>query len=322
MAYALVDEKLQNVQEPLREAPAAQAEALLVKHEVTAESAGGSVANTMVAYEAYSGNPTRMFYTVGRDRRGQVFMNSTGAHLGRPQIEDDRPTGFCVLAIGDNGAIEDEITIYGAAKDTQIPQEERRSLNSDLVMTNINTMRDQQAAEQVTELLKHLNRNGIFALRLSGAHDLLASADVAQGVINALPRQPQIVFGNTAEVTNITGSSDSLQALRFILPESRIFILTRGSEDILLRYEDEISHIPYAIAEKVVDVTGAGDQLMGVTLGELMQSDYAGWQRTDIERAIKIGTVAASYVVGTFDSRLDPSTLQAIKRRGDDNYAK
>jgi sugar/nucleoside kinase (ribokinase family) len=310
VGYALVDRKIRVPPEALRTIGYADPD----DPSTVVQRAGGSLPTTMAAYERYSGHPTRLFYGVGDDPRGKLFSSETGAALGPPQVVEDR-TGFYTVTLNEQtGEPLHEVTIFGAALQVKVPPEERNESNG-LVVSNVNTLGHPSVYEQTTALLEQLDRRkGVFAFRLSGAHNVLASPEEARKVVGSLPVAPDIVFGNTAEAENLLGHDEYEQAVRQILPSSRVLILTRGSKEIIIRFEDMVSRLPIVSTEKVIDVTGAGDHLMGVTLGQLMQLEPRLWTLAEVERAVTIGAIAASKVIQTMDSRLSREELRAIRK--------
>ena len=276
------------------------------------ESAGGSVANTMSAFKKYSGLPARLHYAVANDRLGNRFISQTAQYLGAPQIREGN-SGFCLMSIGPEGEIMDEVTSYGVSSTVLITDHEKANSKSDMVISNVNSLRHASIYDQTVHLLDNLDKKkGIFAFRLSGAHDLFATGTEAREVIDSLPKQPDIVFGNDEEMKNLGETQDGSQALSKILPDTRIFVMTRGAREVLIRFEDTVYTLPTVKAENVVDVTGAGDHLMGVALGSLALKTYGEWTQSDVINSVFLGALAASRVIQTPESRLTHTELEEV----------
>ncbi len=275
--------------------------------------AGGSVANTLVAYQRRSQAPARLYYSIGDDSRGELFYEQTGAQMGSPQVVDNAETGYCVLNLDDEGNIFDEITLDGAAAAVSIPCEDLRDPDNGMVISNVNTLRNPDVLTQTSALLQALDRRqGVFAFRLSGAHSLLASQQEARAVIEDLPATPDIVFGNTAEIENLLDTDDAAQGMSMILPDARVMFITDGGRKILIRYEGDTLALQPPTADTVRDVSGAGDHFMGVTLAEMMQRPPAEWSADFVLKAASLGTQASALVLKSMDSRLPGETLRQL----------
>lgn len=304
IGFALVDEKLINNASELPAPNYEEAERFLLKQKDVHRSAGGSVANTMVAFGESSGYTTRLYYKIADDQRGNVFYKETGADLGEPQVSEEGYTGFCVISLNSMGEIVDEITLYGVAQDVEIPRGEISDTTNHLVVANFNSLRIPRVMERVDELLKKTldRKRGLFAFRLSGAHASMADQEDVTTVINSLPRIPEVVFANDHEVKSLIGN-DRLMDIGDVLPDTRLLVVTRSCKDLIVRFEDTITTIPAGSVKNVVDVTGAGDQLMGVTLARLLEKSYGDWTMKHVQRAVSLGTRAAAEIVQMTYSR-------------------
>jgi len=316
MGYALVDYK-QTLAEKIAFDDQAAAE-FINEAAGLHVCAGGSVANTLVAYQRYSQSPARLYYCIGNDKRGDLFYRQTGVLLGRPQVTDQAETGCCLLNLDREGNIFDEITLDGAAASVSIPTGELNDQNNGLVISNVNTLRNPAVLKQTVALLQGLNRRqGVFAFRLSGAHNVLASQQEARSAVENLPAVPDVAFGNTAEIKNLLDTRDASRGLELLLPDTRVMFITDGGDEILVRYEGDVFSLQPAAAD-VVDVSGAGDHFMGVTLAEMMRRPPAEWSSGHILKAAAAGMRAAAMVLGSLDSRLPQETLRQIGGSDDD----
>ncbi|HVV66499.1 MAG TPA: carbohydrate kinase family protein [Candidatus Saccharimonadales bacterium] len=313
LCYALVDHKVTTPRTELPEARFSAAESYLANIEnPIAPTAGGSVANTATIFSKYSEVPTRLYYRVGDDWRGRIFSQATGSDFGPPQIGTNEHTGICILALSDSGEIEDEITIYGAAESVTIPATEQNQIY-DIVFSNINTLRQPALRDHVSGLVHNLDRGkGMLAFRLSGAHSALADPNQAREALASIPRVPEICFGNDVEAANLTGETNHHKALMELLPDTRVLILTSRAASIAIRFEGETIALPVAKAKEVVDVTGAGDHFMGVTMGELVRYAYSDWTADLVKQAASKGIEAAAGAIRTTRSRLTTAELKAI----------
>lgn len=314
MGYALVDYKQRLAEEISFDDKAA---AQFIKESAHLHAcAGGSVANTLVAYQRYSQLPARLYYCVGDDKRGEFFYEQTGDQLGLPQIAGKDETGCCLLNLDDGGGIFDEITLDGAAASVTVPLEDLHHRDNTLVISNVNTLRNPSILDKTPALLQTLNRRrSVFALRLSGAHSLLATGREAKTTIEDLPAVPDVVFGNTAEIENIFDGIGTPIDLDHLLPKTRIIFVTDGGNKVLMRYEADTFSLQPETIDKVVDVSGAGDHFMGVTLAEMMRRPPAEWSSDFVLRAAGIGIKAAGLALSTMDSRLSREQLIQVGDR-------
>lgn len=305
VGFALVDEKIVGGG-ALPEPTLAAAESYLQGRDDVYRTAGGSVANTMVAFDAYAGHQSRLFYTVGDDMRGGAFRNQTAPALGPGCISESGHTGFCIIQLDEYGEIADEITLYGVSKQVVVPCEERTNRQNGMVLSNFNTMRHPDVRDQVGELLRHtLTPQGIFAFRLSGAHEDLVSRETAVATVAELPRVPDVIFANCHELTNLAGRSDD-EVMGNVFPDSRLLVATDGRNDVRIRWEGAVHTLPVIDSAKVIDTTGAGDQLMGAMLAYALERNYADWDIAHVMKTASLALAAAARIVRSRQSRFTP----------------
>lgn len=84
------------------------------------------------------------------------------------------------------------------------------------------------------------------------------------------------------ELRKYTGISDAESAIRSIVRENQLFILTLGSKGSMYRYNELTGTVP---TEKIkpIDTTGAGDAFFGTLLAEMENKKYT---RENIENAL------------------------------------
>ncbi len=108
-----------------------------------------------------------------------------------------------------------------------------------------------------------------------------------------------ISFMNDAEIRQLSGHSNLIQAGRWVLKRGpSLVIIKKGEHGVLCLWRKSIFLFPACLVEEVKDPTGAGDSFAGAFLGNLARHRRIG--EKEIKSAIAYGAVVASFNVQSF----------------------
>lgn len=313
LGFALVDEKV--ICGDFLPQSMAEVDGFMERNKPKFSGAGGSIANTMSNFATFAdGGQTRLFCSVGEDRRGLLFSGQTSTILGQPQIDRVKPTGVCVFNLSQKGSDPEEVTYYGAAESVSVPRGDVYEFRNNLFVTNINACKRPAVSGQVESILRRLDLDGgVFALRLSGA-TYVENTELLS-LVESFRHDPQVVFSNNEELEQIAGKSKLKEAMRVAFPNTRLLVVTLGGGGSMIRFEGEFIFIPpgNVSSDLVVDTTGAGDSYMGIMLGALFTKPYSEWVLEHVVDCARTGTYAASLVIQGLDSRLSEPQVRLAK---------
>lgn len=278
---------------------------------------GGSTANVLYAYSVFLDTRTKLFYSLGQDRRGEFFRRSTAQRLGEPQIQKGKNTGVCVFVFDENRHIVDFLSSYEAAEEVVVGKDEIKDNKNNLFVTDIFTLKCPSLAQQSGIIFDSLEEDhGIFALSLSGASQRSVKRDVLLGILSSFKRTPEIVFANKDELLYLRNGGALEDAVRKEFGDARLMVVTNGENGSYVRFEGKVFEIPpFNIpSSTVLDETGAGDAYMGIMLGALFNASFGEWDINHVLKAASTASFAASLVTQGINSRLTKDQINQAKK--------
>lgn len=128
-----------------------------------------------------------------------------------------------------------------------------------------------------------------------------------QGLVRNFDQNGKVTFGSLAdkrilglvdiykssleEIQAVTGLTDINSAIKAVHEHGvKIIIVTLGADGVAVFVEDTIHNVPAYKPEKIIDLTGAGDALIGGFLAEYVHGEDCSW-------CSYVGSAAASLVV-------------------------
>lgn len=129
-------------------------------------------------------------------------------------------------------------------------------------------------------------------------------------------KKVDISFMNDAEIRQLSGQSNLLQAARWLLKQGpSVVVVKKGEHGVLCVWGKRIFFYPAFLLEEVKDPTGAGDSFAGGFLGHLSRTASKIHEK-DLKNALVYGTVIASFNVQNFGlTRVAALTFPEIEAR-------
>ncbi|MGI9461446.1 MAG: adenosine kinase [Alphaproteobacteria bacterium] len=269
-------------------------------------SAGGSVGNTMATVAALTkifGGTTvassiEFHGMASHDHAAMVFEDSFAEHGGKARLYkiDKSHTGQCFCLIDETSGERTMLANLGSniyfhtkyldgdylAKTHLLFLEGYLFDNHDSKTAFTNIVKNKTLEQKIALTLSDhfcVNRHGTDFLAL-----------IKQGI--------DIVFANEAEIIALTNSDDFEAALLVAKDLAPLVIITRSEKGVMI-LEKEKSPLTISAKKniKVIDATGAGDQLAG---GFLFGYHY-GWSH---EKSARLGCHLAATIIGQVGARL------------------
>jgi sugar/nucleoside kinase (ribokinase family) len=271
------------------------------------ESSGGSAANTAVGIAALGGSVAFMG-KVRDDQLGKVFshdIRAAGVSFDVPPASSGPSTGLCMVMVHSDA--QRTMATYLGAGGYLNPDDidANACIEAKIVYVEgyLCGLPETEWTVSKASAACHL-QGGRFALSLSDPYwvDLKAAA------LGALLDDVDVLFGNTEEVTAMTGA-DLDHAIAELSHRCDIVAVTRGPLGSLIAHRGKVIEVPAEPADTVVDTTGAGDLFAAGFLYGLA-NDY------ELGECARLGSLAAAEVIGHLGARPQASLRQLAADAG------
>jgi sugar/nucleoside kinase (ribokinase family) len=251
---------------------------------------GGQAANT-AAWLALAGAPVVLVARVGEDVPGRTAVGELGA-LGvdtRVSIDDERPTGTCVVLVAADG----ERTMFpDAGANEALAQGD---LSDDLLVAGDHLhvagyalLRDGSRAAALSAIER------AHAAGMSVSVDPSSAALLSAGV-ERMGNGVGLLLPNELEATTLTGLDDPAAAARALTESFAEVVVTLGEAGALWTDGVELVRVDAERAE-LVDSTGAGDAFAAGLLAARLRGE-------GVEDALSAGCALAARAVATPGAR-------------------
>lgn len=259
------------------------------------QAAGGSAANTTVAFAALGGSA---FYgcRVGNDELGQIYLQglSEAGILTTPKSISEGVTGTCMVLVSPDSerTMHTYLGITAELSSDQIDFTALKTAKWLYIEGYLSTSDSARLA--VKEAREIAKANGVkIALTLS---DPAMVQYARQGLDELLDDGVDLLFCNEQEALMYTNTQDLEAALAALRLKSQMVVITLSEKGALIATQDE----QFNVAGRqvvAVDANGAGDAFAGAFL-------YALNANLGLQSAAELAILVSSQVVSQFGPRL------------------
>ncbi|MGH9246125.1 MAG: adenosine kinase [Acidimicrobiales bacterium] len=260
------------------------------------EASGGSVANTAVGVASFGGRAAYIG-KVRDDQLGRIFQHdirAIGVDFEVPLAPHGPPTGRCLIVVTPD-AERTMNTFLGIA--------------AILAPDDIDTEVIAQA--QITycegylwdvDIAKQAIRAAMDAAHSSGRKVALSLSDGfcvdrhRDEFRDLVAQRVDILLGNENEICSLYETDGCDDAVQRVRGRCELAFITRGPRGSVVVAGDDVHLVDSHPAEFIVDKTGAGDMYAAGVL-------YGLTHQYDVVTAAKLGSMAASEVIGHFGPR-------------------
>ncbi len=268
--------------------------------------AGGSAANT-IADIAQMGGAVAYACSLAEDELGSHYaedFNKLGIHLtGVPKSSDQ--TGLCLILVTPDGERTMK-TCLGASTQLSPSDIDEDAIAQSQWLYLEGYLLTGEATREASFHALDLARKHATKVAFSFSDGFLVEA-FGEHLRKIVKEYADLVFANEVEAAAYTGMRDPESSLNAILQDCDNVCVTCSDQGSYIHYQG-ITHFVPAFPTRAVDMTGAGDMYAaGVMYGLSTQADA--------ERAARLGSRTASYVVSQMGARLEDNlqeTVQAI----------
>lgn len=267
--------------------------------------AGGSAANTIVGI-AQMGGTVAYACSLSDDELGSHYAEDCerlGIHLtGKPKPGDQ--TGLCLILVTPDGERTMKTYLGASAQLSASDIDEEAIAQSQWVYMEGYLLAGDASREACFHALE-LARQHATPIAFTFSDGFLVDV-FGDHVRKIVKEYADLVFANELEAAAYTGMREPEASLNAILQDCDHACVTCSENGSYIHYNGATHFVP-AFPITAVDMTGAGDMYAAGVMYGLSAS-------ADPERAARLGSRTASYVVGQMGARLEEHDLQATAR--------
>ena len=266
--------------------------------------AGGSAANTIVGI-AQMGGAVVYTCSLAADDLGRHYA-ADFARLGIPLTSTLKPTaqtGLCLVLVTPDG--ERTMKTYLGASAQLSPEDIDAEMmaQSQWVYLEGYLLAGESTRAATFHALELARQHGTkVAFSFS---DGFLVANFGEHVQHIVTAYADLIFANELEAAAYTGRRDPQASLERIVQDCRNACVTCSENGSYIHYGGETCYV-HAFAAPPVDLTGAGDMYAAGVL-------YGLARHAAPERAARLGSRAASYVVRQMGARLPGNLLETVQ---------
>lgn len=260
------------------------------------EVSGGSCANTMAGLASFGGKGAYIG-VVGMDSLGDIFahdIGTLGLTYNTSRYFGPLETARCYIFITPDG--ERSMNTYlGACTELTIEHVDRILIQNSAVTHMEGYLFDKDPAKEAYFMAAKYARESDreVSLALSDSFCVERHKEDFQQLVKG---NIDILFGNERELMALFEVETADEAMKIAAETCKAVISTRGADGVVIAAQGQETFVPAPKIDKVVDSTGAGDQLGAGFL-------YGYTRGMDIEKCGQLGVKAAAEVISHIGPR-------------------
>jgi sugar/nucleoside kinase (ribokinase family) len=266
--------------------------------------AGGSAANTIVGI-AQMGGTVAYTCSLAADELGQHYAADFTRLAIRltSALKPALHTGVCLILVTPDGERTMKTSLGASAQLTPEDIDAEVMAQAQWVYLEGYLLAGDTTRAATFHALELARQHGTrIAFSFS---DGFLVANFGQHVKKIVTDYADLIFANELEAAAYTGMRDPQASLEKIVQDCANACVTCSENGSYIHYGGETCYVP-AFATQPVDLTGAGDMYAAGVL-------YGLSRQATPERAVQLGSRAASYVVRQMGARLPGTLLETVR---------
>ena len=260
--------------------------------------AGGSVANTMSGI-AYLKGSSSFIGKINSDNFGEIYKKSLeDINVKFPYIEkkEDLPTGAAIILITPDSE-RTMCTYLGISSHLSSNDiNENNIIDHELVFLE-GYLWDKGISEKMFKHAINIARKNKVKIAMS-LSDIFCVTRHKQDFYNLLKNDIDILIGNENEINELTNKKNLLDSVNQLKELNKLIVITRSEKGSIAIENNEIINCNSIKADKVLDLTGAGDLFAAGFLKEYLDN-------SDIKKCLETGSILASKIIQKIGARLN-----------------
>ena len=260
--------------------------------------AGGSVANTMSGI-AYLKGSSSFIGKINSDNFGEIYKKSLeDINVKFPYIEkkEDLPTGAAIILITPDSE-RTMCTYLGISSHLSSDDiNENNIIDHELVFLE-GYLWDKGISEKMFKHAINIARKNKVKIAMS-LSDIFCVTRHKQDFYNLLKNDIDILIGNENEINELANKKNLLDSVNQLKELNKLIVITRSEKGSIAIENNEIINCNSIKADKVLDLTGAGDLFAAGFLKEYLDN-------SDIKKCLETGSILASKIIQKIGARLN-----------------
>ncbi len=271
------------------------------------ETSGGSAANTMAGLASFGGKGA-LIAKVAEDKLGEVFQHdirSLGLQFDTQPLAVGPATGSCLILVTPDA--ERTMNTYLGASSELSPNDIDKELIASAQVTYLEGyLFDREQAKQAFSVAAEAAHNAGHRVALTLSDPFCVDRH-RHDFLGLVENHVDILFANEDEIKSLYMQESFDDAKSAVSDNCEIAVLTRGEKGALVVSKGKETFVESEKVEKVVDTTGAGDQLAAGFL-------YGFTEGMDLEKSLRLGVMAAAEVISHMGPRPEASYADFLKK--------
>jgi fructokinase len=260
--------------------------------------AGGSVANTMSGIAYLKGNPS-FVGKINSDSFGEMYKNSLkDINVDFPYVQkkENLSTGASIILITPDSE-RTMCTYLGISSHlSESDIDENNIINNELIFLE-GYLWDKGISEKMFKHAINIAKKNNVKIAMS-LSDIFCVARHKEDFYNILKNDLDILIFNENEINQLTNKKTLLDSINQLKELNKLIVVTRSENGSVAIKDNEIINCQSTKADKILDLTGAGDLFAAGFLKEYLE-------KSEIKKCLMTGSILASKIIQKIGARLE-----------------
>jgi len=260
--------------------------------------AGGSVANTMAGIAHLKGKPS-FIGKINSDNFGEMYRKSLqdiNVNFSYLEKKEDLSTGASIILITPDSE-RTMCTYLGISSHLSANDiNENNIIDHELIFLE-GYLWDKGISEKMFKHAISIAKKNKIKVAMS-LSDIFCVTRHKQDFYNLLNNDLDILIGNENEINELTNKENLLDSIKQLKSLNKLIVITRSENGSMAIKNNEIINCNGIKANKVLDLTGAGDLFAAGFLKEYLDN-------SDIKKCLETGSILASKIIQKIGARLE-----------------
>ena len=260
--------------------------------------AGGSVANTMSGIAYLKGSPS-FIGKINCDSFGEIYKKSLeDINVKFPYVKknEDLSTGACIILITPDSE-RTMCTYLGISSHLSSNDlNENNITEHDLIFLE-GYLWDKGISEKMFKYVINVAKKNKIKIAMS-LSDIFCVTRHKEDFSNLLKNDLDILIGNEKEINELTNKKNLSDSINQLKKLDKLIVITRSENGSLAIKNNEIINCESTKANKILDLTGAGDLFAAGFLKEYLE-------KSEIKKCLMTGSVLASKIIQKIGARFE-----------------
>jgi fructokinase len=273
-------------------------EDLKTKIQIEKNVAGGSVANTMAGIAHLQGNAS-FIGKINSDNFGKMYRKSLqdiNVNFSYLEKNEDLSTGASIILITPDSE-RTMCTYLGISSHLSANDINENNITDHELIFLEGYLWDKGISEKMFKHAISIAKKNKIKIAMS-LSDIFCVTRHKQDFYNLLNNDLDILIGNENEINELTNKKSLLDSIKQLKSLNKLIVITRSENGSMAIKNNEIINCNGIKANKVLDLTGAGDLFAAGFLKEYLDN-------SDIKKCLETGSILASKIIQKIGARLE-----------------